>query len=361
MISPVKKKVAVLLTVIGTKAYTLLRNIVAPDKPAAKEYDQLVEAFRAHLDSKPIIIAERFKFHRRNQREGESIAQYIAELRKLSEHCNFREFLDQALRDRLVCGLTSEATQKRLLAEKDLTLAKAQEIAVGMEAAAKQTNELQVSSKGLELNIVTVDNSKPCFRYAKKGHTPENCYFKRQKCRNCGKQGHTYKVCRAPPTESTNATEKSQPTPPQAGVHPRKHQNYVILLRTYTGETLTICGENQVIVKYKNQQYNLPLVVVEGDGPPLFGRNWLQQITLDWKEIGMVTTNLDSLLQRYHSLFKDELGTMVGVTAKLNVKPNATPKFCRARATPYALRDVIEKDINRLQKLGVLEKVQYSD
>ena len=102
-------------------------------------------------------------------------------------------------------------------------------------------------------------------------------------------------------------------------------------------------------------------MVVEGDGPPLFGRNWIQQITLDWKEIGMVTTNLDSLLQRYHSLFKDELGTMVGVTAKLNVKPNATPKFCRARAAPYALRDVIEKDINRLQKLGVLEKVQYSD
>ena len=75
----------------------------------------------------------------------------------------------------------------------------------------------------------------------------------------------------------------------------------------------------------------------------------------------MVTTNLDSLLQRYHSLFKDELGTMVGVTAKLNVKPDAIPKFCRARAAPYALRDVIEKDINRLQKLGVLEKVQYSD
>ena len=233
-----EKKVAVLLTVIGTKAYTLLRNIVAPDKSAAKEYDQLVEAFRAHLDPKSIIIAERFKFHRRNQREGKSIAQYIAELRKLSKHCDFREFLDQALRDRLVCGLTSEATQKQLLAEMDLTLAKAQEIAVGMEAAAKQTNKLRVSSKanklrvsskGLELNMVTVDNLKPCFRCAKKGYAPENCSFKRQKCRNCGKQGHTYKVCRAPPpTEPTNPTEKSQPTPPQAGTHPQKHQNYFV-------------------------------------------------------------------------------------------------------------------------------------
>ena len=52
---------------------------------------------------------------------------------------------------------------------------------------------------------------------------------------------------------------------------------------------------------------------------------------------------------------------MVGVTAKLNIKPNATPKLCRARAAPYTLRDVIEKDINILQKLRMLEKVQYSN
>ena len=54
--------------------------------------------------------------------------------------------------------------------------------------------------------------------------------------------------------------------------HLRLHKSD-ILLRTYTGETLTICGENQAFVKYKNQQHHLPLVVVEGDGPPLFGQN----------------------------------------------------------------------------------------
>ena len=42
------KKVAVLLTLIGTKAYTLLRNILAPDKPASKDYDQLYY-IRVHL------------------------------------------------------------------------------------------------------------------------------------------------------------------------------------------------------------------------------------------------------------------------------------------------------------------------
>ena len=51
------------------------------------------------------MIAERFKFHRRNQRDGETVAQYLAELRKLTEQCDFKEYLEEALRDRLVCSL----------------------------------------------------------------------------------------------------------------------------------------------------------------------------------------------------------------------------------------------------------------
>ena len=35
------------------------------------------------------------------------MAQYLAELRKLTEHCDFRDNLDEALRDRLVCGIVS--------------------------------------------------------------------------------------------------------------------------------------------------------------------------------------------------------------------------------------------------------------
>ena len=81
-----------------------------------------------------------------------------------------------------------------------------------------------------------------------------------------------------------------------------------ILLRTYTGESLKICRETDVCVKYNDQQCHLQLVVVEGEGLPLFGRNWLQEIKLDWKEISMVSISLESLLQRYHTLFKDEFG-----------------------------------------------------
>lgn len=57
---------------------------------------------------------------------GESIVDYEA---KLQIHCKFDNYLDQALRDRLVCGLRSEGIQKCLLTEADLTLKKALELA----------------------------------------------------------------------------------------------------------------------------------------------------------------------------------------------------------------------------------------
>ena len=69
--------------------------------------------------------------------------QYLAQLCKLAKHCEFRDKLD---RDRLVCGMLSVPIQKRLLAEKELTLQKAMEIAQTMEAATKQSSELHTPS-----------------------------------------------------------------------------------------------------------------------------------------------------------------------------------------------------------------------
>ncbi len=67
------------------------------------------------LRAKPLEIAEIFHFHRRDQPSGETIADYIATMRKLALHCEFEECLDQALQDRLVSRLLSEHIQKRLL------------------------------------------------------------------------------------------------------------------------------------------------------------------------------------------------------------------------------------------------------
>ena len=94
------------------------------------------------FDLKPVMIAERFKFHKRDQLPGEALVDYIAELRCLMTHCAFEAYLNDALRDYLVCELRSEGTQRRLLDTKDLTLQKAVETALSMKAAEKGSKAL---------------------------------------------------------------------------------------------------------------------------------------------------------------------------------------------------------------------------
>ncbi len=134
-----------LLTLVGSTAYEVLRSLLVPARPSDKSYGDIVKVLKDHCAPKPLVIAERFHFHRRNQQNGGSIAEYIAELQKLALHCGCGDYLDQVLRDRLVCGLLSESIQKRLLAEAELTLARALSLSQGgMEAATKNTQSLKV-------------------------------------------------------------------------------------------------------------------------------------------------------------------------------------------------------------------------
>ena len=99
------KKVPLLLSWLGAEAYTTLRNLLAPDKPATQTYKKLKDTLTAHYAPKPLVIAERFRFYNRDQSETESVNVYVAELHRFASTCDFNAFLGEALRDRFACGL----------------------------------------------------------------------------------------------------------------------------------------------------------------------------------------------------------------------------------------------------------------
>ena len=115
-VNEARKKRAILLSVVGDKTYKLIRDLVAPDKPMDKLYQELVDLLTSHLDPKPSMIVERFKFNSRFRRDGETVAQFLAELRNLARYCDYGQSLDDMLRDRLVCGINDGKIQQRLLA-----------------------------------------------------------------------------------------------------------------------------------------------------------------------------------------------------------------------------------------------------
>ena len=135
--------------------------------PKDKSYEDLVTLLKKHYDPEPIVIAERFHFYERSQKPVESIADYLASLRRLASRCQFGAFLAEALRDRLVCGLLSENIQKVLLTKADLTLEKALETAQGMEAAAQKSKELKDRSDA----VLAVDTTgRICDRCGRGNH-----------------------------------------------------------------------------------------------------------------------------------------------------------------------------------------------
>ena len=124
-----ERRIPIFLSVIGAKTYSLLRDLLAPMNPKEKSFEELAKVLKKHFEPKLLVIAKRFTFHRRNQSLTESVLDYIVELRCLAMHCDFGDYLNQALRDRLVCGIRSENIQKRLLIEADLTLTRVVELA----------------------------------------------------------------------------------------------------------------------------------------------------------------------------------------------------------------------------------------
>ena len=64
------KTVPIFLTSVGSKMYGTLRNLLAPANPKDKSFVDIVAALKGHFEPKPLIIAERFHFHRRNQGSG---------------------------------------------------------------------------------------------------------------------------------------------------------------------------------------------------------------------------------------------------------------------------------------------------
>ena len=143
-------------------------------------------------------------------------------------------------------------------------------------------------------------------------------------------------------------------------LHPSKKKLY-----TYTGELLKTEGFIKFTVKYASQVAELELIVVAGEGPSLFGRDWLEVIKLDWTKIHQISgtppTTLQPLLEKHKAVFQDELGLIKGVSAKIYVNSTARPQFYKPRSLPQVLRTKVEQELQRLEKMGVITQVQFAN
>ncbi|KAL5473647.1 hypothetical protein EMCRGX_G028155 [Ephydatia muelleri] len=376
-ISDPEKQRAVLLSTCGNETYLLIRSLAAPDKPTDKSISEILELARDHFCPSRSVIVQRYNFNCRTQKEGETVSQFCAELRRLSEYCEFGNTLNDMLRDRLVCGIRDITLQRRLLAERGLTFAKAFELAQSGRTGRKERHGYSAFHHGLRLHCSAsrLSSSKKPGRSIGRDtaqRRPKDTYTLFTVAGDRSRAPLTQKVkldgadLMMEVDTGAVASVISEETYRQLWTTPRrpKLKPSDVYLRTYTGERIQVKGQITVEAKYGGSTQLLDILVVGGKGPSLMGRDWLHKLKPNLSVCYMGrkgSLSLQGLMDGHEDLFKDELGLIKGVTVKIQVDSSKPPRFFKPRPVPYALRGRVEQELERLQRDRIIEPVHFSE
>ncbi|KAK9400635.1 putative protein K02A2.6-like [Crotalus adamanteus] len=137
-------KAAMLLCVCGQETFDIAENLVTPAPLESIAYTELKRMLREHFEPKLPVIAWRHAFEQRDQRPGESAADFIAMLQQAARPCEFKD-LEERLHDRLVCGLRSRELQQKIFVKEDVSFQDALREIMANEAAGRTMKALRLS------------------------------------------------------------------------------------------------------------------------------------------------------------------------------------------------------------------------
>lgn len=233
---------AVLLSCVGLSAVATLTSLLSPTLPEEKPLQELLTTLVSHYKPSPKALAERFRFTSRKQQHGETVNQYLAELRRLASTCKFESELSNRLRDQFIFGLRSESTQKQIFTKPDdvkleevVNLAVAQELSDtsmslvrGSSHYSKKEPEVQKvqknqwkkgkdSKKNHGQQQSQSDSKQVCPNCGSASHKKAECPHTDVKCYGCGGIGHFKNMCRkSKKNENGNQHKSSKPSSSQA-------------------------------------------------------------------------------------------------------------------------------------------------
>ena len=74
-----------------------------------KNVPAIMEEFEAYCNPQKNVTWERHLFNTRNQQSGETIDQYVTDLRTKAKTCEFGTLTDSLIRDRIVGGIINDS------------------------------------------------------------------------------------------------------------------------------------------------------------------------------------------------------------------------------------------------------------
>lgn len=409
------KRRAIFLSALSEGTYKLLEDLAQPKELESVPYEVICELLDTHFTPKKVGFAERHNFYSATQQPGENYPQWAARLRGLTANCKFTN-IEEALRDRFIMGMLPGMEKEKLYVQdlENLTLSKAVELAESLHcakagaAASSGAAATPASDQLFKLNSAKSESvpKKRCSVCGFTNHKSSDCRFAKYTCKKCNVKGHLRRMCGKVNFVHTVDVEESEGDDGELfhirsakgepmvetvlinGVHLKfeidsgsavtviseklyesKFSNVPLLptnkrLMTYTGDSIACVGMARLPVTYAERSHTLLVYVIRNGGPPLLGRDFISLFKLELLQPNYcIRSDIDlgKLQSRYPDVFSDRLGLFNKYEVKLCLKEDAKPVFFKARPIAFALKEKVDKEIDKLVDLGVLIPVDHSD
>lgn len=145
-----KVQISILLHIIGPRC----REVHDTFKKKCSTVDEVLKEFDNFFLPKKNLTVERHKFFIREQKEFESVEQYVFELNMMAAKCEFKDLCNDLVKDRLICGIRDNSLRERLLRESDLTLKKALDICQLAELSRVQATNIKTEVAAHHVNEI---------------------------------------------------------------------------------------------------------------------------------------------------------------------------------------------------------------
>ena len=360
---------------------------------------------------------ERYMFNLRKQQSGESIDDYVTDLRNLAKSCKFCDCLGESLlRDRIVMGVRDLETRKKLLEIKNLKLSACIDLCRSIEAT--NTQLASVSDMKEVHKIKTKFSGKTDYKNGKADFTCHFCCKKHkmqkslcpawgQTCSKCKQKNHFAASAKCPSknihkldviemksdsdmalvhvvknnnSPSTlfgtivvnNQQIKAQiDTGAAVNVLPAKYvssgdiKQTETVLQMYNNSTFKPLGESRVTVynPANGHTYKIKFIIVPDCAGmiPVLGLKackFMEIVTINDNNLQPVmSVKTCSITDDYADVFDNKLGKLPG-KAHFQVNPDICPVVSPVRRIPISLKAKVKAELDNLTDQNVITPIQ---
>ncbi|GFT79133.1 transposon Tf2-9 polyprotein [Trichonephila clavipes] len=296
-----KIKIAILLNLLGSEGFEIYNTFKLESKAI---FSEVLQKFEEYCLPRQNVVYERYKFFSCVQLTGQTTETYVTQLKTLASTCEFSEQENGLIRDRIVLGIKDSGLLELLLRENNLNIKKAIETVRAAEASREQIRNMKYDTA--TINFVKKNQKKPKTQYNCKKcgrkHKPREYPAFGKICAMCKKKNHFAAKC----FQSTkNIHEMNVP------------ENELVYIDSV--------NENETKCAMKNSTYS------------------------NFK-------NVEMLIEQYKDVFTG-VGEFPNEPYHITLKDNAVPVIHPPRRVPLALQPKLKSTLDRLEKEGIVSKV----